>query len=94
MFSTNPVHRTNNLILRFIANNIFGSMAHYFLSKSLRIYFKYEESYDAMEDFKAPFPDSLRISGYAKLYKVLDKPYNKWGTYYVLNLEDRTDSES
>ena len=94
MFSTNPVHRTNNLVLRFIANNIFSPIAHYFLSKSLRVYFKYEQSYEDMEDFRAPFPDSLRISLYSKLYNILDKPYGRWGTYYVLKLEDITDSES
>lgn len=94
MFDTTPVHRTNNRILRFIANNVFSPIAHYFFSKSLRVYFKYEDSYEAMEGFKAPFPDSLRISGYAKLYDILDKPYEKWGTYYVLNRENGTDSES
>lgn len=94
MFNTTPVNRTSNRVLRFIANNIFSPIAHYFFTKSLRVYFKYEDSYEAMEDFKAPFPDSLRISGYAKLYDILDKPYEWWGTYYVLNLEDGTDSES
>lgn len=94
MFKSEPIHKTNNLLLRFIANNIFGNVAHFYLTKSLKYYFRYEDQFDTIDDFKPPFVDNLRIKVYSFLWKLLDKPQHRWGTVYRLILEDTTDGES
>lgn len=76
-------HNTNNLILRFFANQICSPVSSYFLNKSLNLYFKYEAEYERTDDFKPSFPDSLRISVYGRLYGIFNKPYMRWGSFYM-----------
>jgi len=83
-----PEHQTNNLILRFIANQIFHRISHMFLSRSLRIYYIYENEYDEDNSFVPPKFDHLRIRTYNWLYNVLDKPYSRWGTHYDISFDD------
>lgn len=81
-----PEHQTNNLILRFIANDIFHRISHMFLSRGLRIYYIYENEED--NSFIPPKFDHFRMKTYSWLYHVLDKPYRRWGTYYDISLDD------
>ena len=94
MFKSEPIHKTNNLLLRFIANNIFGNVAHFYLTKSLKYYFRYEDQFDTIDDFKPPLVDNFKMKMFVKFYNILDKPYKLWGTVYRLILEDPTDGES
>lgn len=77
-----PIHRTNNLFLRYFANQVCSPIGHYFFTKGLRIYFKYEKSYEEMDSFVPPFFDKIRIRAYVKLYDFFNIPYDKWGTIY------------
>lgn len=88
MFKTEPIHKTNNLLLRFVANNIFGNVAHFYLMKSLKYYFRYEDQFDTIDDFKPPFVDNLRIRVYSYLWNLLNKPQLRWGTMYKLIMDE------
>lgn len=78
-FST-PQHKTNVLPLRWIVNGLFHTASMYFFSKSLDIYFR-------DEDGIVPMTPKLerKMDLYHKIYKILDKPYDKFGTTYLLN---------
>lgn len=79
-----PEHQTNILPLRWIANYIFEPIAGKFLNIGLKVYFKYEDQFDENEDFEPPFFDRMLIKICSHLYNILDIPYKKWGTYYVM----------
>lgn len=81
---TIPEHRTNNLFLRFVANQICSPIGHYFLTKVFRIYFKYEKSYEEIDSFVPPRFDHIRMRLYMKIYDITNIPYDKWGTFYRL----------
>lgn len=82
-----PKHKTNNLFLRFIANKLSSPISNFFLIKSLRRYFKYEDEFDKDENFKMPRKDYFFHWLYAKLYRIIDMPYSKWGTLYTMDLD-------
>jgi len=86
-FQANPIHKTNNLALRFLANKVFHKISNYFLITSLRTYFKYEEDYDRDKNFKMPTKDYYLYMLCASIYGYLDIPYRKWGTTYTLDLD-------
>jgi hypothetical protein len=86
-FQADPIHKTNNLLLRFLANQVSHKISNYFLTLSLKRYFKYEDDYDRDENFRMPSKDYFFHAIYAKLYYYLDIPYYKWGTTYTLDLE-------
>lgn len=75
-----PQHKTNVLPLRWLVNGVFHPISMYFFSKSLGIYFR-------DEDGIVPMTPKLerKMEFYHKLYKILDKPYDKFGTTYLLN---------
>ncbi len=90
-----PIYKTNNRLLRFFADNISSPIGHYFFSKALRIYFKYEKSYEEVESFVPPKFDRYRMKVYNWIYDVFDIPYSRWGTTYRIirfdNLIDQSD---
>ena len=79
---TTPIHKTNNLLLRWFANYISSPISHRYLSKSLRIYFRDEDGIETMTPKL-----ERRMNCYSKLYRILGLPYEKWGTTYLLNRE-------
>lgn len=79
---TTPIHKTNNLFLRFIANNIFRVIASKFLRLSLRIYFRDEDGIQPMTPAL-----KRRMKVYIKLEHIFSKPYDMWGTMYELDLD-------
>ena len=79
---TTPIHKTNNLLLRWFANYISSPISYRYLSKSLRIYFRDEDGIETMTPKL-----ERRMNRYSKLYRILGLPYDKWGTTYLLNTE-------
>jgi hypothetical protein len=90
-----PIYKTNNRLLRFFADNISSPIGHYFFSKALHIYFKYEKSYEEVESFVPPKFDRYRMKVYNWIYDIMDIPYSRWGTIYRIirfdNLIDQSD---
>jgi len=88
-FST-PQHKTKVLPLRWLVNGVFHTASMYFFSKSLGIYFR-------DEDGITPMTPKLerKMEFYHKLYKILDKPYDKFGTTYLIsrNFLDKVSEE-
>lgn len=82
-----PQHKTKNPLLRFIANNISSPVSNFFLTKSLRRYFKYEDEFDKDENFRMPRKDYFFHLIYAKFYNLFRKPYDYWGTLYALDMD-------
>lgn len=82
-----PEHKTRNPLLRFIANNVSSPISHFFLTKSLNHYFKYEDEFDKDENFRMPRKDYFFHLVYAKLYSFLGTPYDYWGTFYKLDMD-------
>lgn len=82
-FKSTPIHKTNNLLLRWFANNISNPVSHHFLSLGLGIYFR-------DEDGIAPMTPALkrRMNFYIKIEKITGIPYRKWGTTYLLNMDE------
>lgn len=85
-FST-PEHKTNNLLLRWFANHISSPFAYFFFTKGLRISFKYEDRVEKDPDFLMPRLDYFRLKLHYRIYSFANKPYEKWGTMYKLDLE-------
>lgn len=79
---TTPVHKTNNLLLRWFANNVSSPISHKFLILGLGIYFR-------DEDKIVPMTPALkrRMSLYIKLEHFFGRPYYRWGTSYKLDLD-------
>jgi hypothetical protein len=69
-------HKTNNLILRFIANQVFHPLSMVFFTMGL----KYNEK------LPLTLPNMAMETLGFRLYKILDIPYSKWGTLYKLDL--------
>lgn len=76
---TKPIHKTKVLPLRWLANYVFEPISMYFFDKSLRIYFRDEDGIEAMTP---KLEKKMKI--YSKLYNILNVPYSKWGTTYLL----------
>jgi len=74
-YSTTPEHKTNNLPLRWFANSC-NHMSSYALRRALD-----------HEDFAEYNNTKLSKAGYRwwKLYRIIDAPYRKWGTTYLLD---------
>jgi hypothetical protein len=70
------IQKTNIIPLRWIGN-IFGELASNHLLKAVYM--------DEDGDF------NWRYSYHAKMWKILDKPYQWWGTYYELNIQGLKD---
>jgi hypothetical protein len=64
--------RSKNLVLRLIGN-ISGSISVYYLIRGIRA-----------EDKN----NANRSKLYAKLFRIFEKPQNRWGTYYTGNLNN------
>ena len=55
--------------------------------RSLKFYFRYEEDYDRDENFQIHRLDNYRMRTYSLLYKIINKPYDKWGTVYKIDMD-------
>jgi hypothetical protein len=73
-YSTTPEHKTNNLPLRWFANWC-NHLSSYPLRKALRQEWLVEDT---------PFPLSKAGHRWWKLYRIIDIPYRRWGTTYLL----------
>lgn len=82
-----PEHKTNNLILRWFANDVMHAAAYYFFIRGIRYSLKYEEEFDLDKDFLMPRKDYYLMNLYYKMYSILNKPYDWFGTTYIF---DRT----
>ena len=71
-----PEHKTNILPLRWLANYIFHPISMFFFRIGLRANDRLEWDYEYK--WYNRFVEWL---GW-KWYKIFDKPYSKWGTYY------------
>ncbi len=63
--------KTRNPALRFVGN-VSGSISTYFLMREIRSEDKNNNS---------------RARLYARLYRIFEKPQNKWGTYYTSDIK-------
>ena len=76
-----PEHKTNILPLRWLANYIFHPISMVFFRIGLRAndqIYESGEGYTIRDEFK-------EFLGW-RLYKILDKPYSKWGTVYKFEM--------
>lgn len=80
--STTPIHKTNNLILRWFANYVSSPISHKCLTLSLRIYFTDEDGVIPMTAWR-----KKKMNFYSKMYHRLGYPYSKWGTTYRLDMD-------
>lgn len=78
---TTPEHRTRIVPLRFIANNIFHPISMWFFHIGLRHNDKIE--WDRDYKWHNRFMEAFGF----KLYKLLNHPYEWWGTIYRLDME-------
>lgn len=77
-----PEHRTRILPLRYLANYVFHPISMWFFNMGLRANDKFEYDFS-----KTTILDSLKEKIGFNLYHLLNNPYDKWGTIYVMNLE-------
>lgn len=90
-FST-PEHKTNNLLLRWFANYVSSPFAYYFFTKGLRISFKYEDKTEKDPCYLMPRRDYFMMNLYYRIYYIANKPYERWGTMYKIDMEAWTKS--
>jgi hypothetical protein len=77
-----PEHRTNVLPLRWLANGVFHRISMVFLHIGLKANYKIYESNEGYT-----IRDEIKESLGAKLYKLFDIPYTKWGTVYRMDID-------
>ena len=82
-----PKHKTNNLLLRWFANYISSPFAYYFFTKGLRISFKHEDKIEQDLEPLMPKLDYFMMHIYYRIYSIANKPYEKWGTVYEVDMD-------
>lgn len=87
-FQSKPIHKTNNIILRWFVNNITHPISYHFFGKAMSIYVKYETHFDIYPKFKMPRPHDRKYRFNLFLYKILNLPYERYGTTYKIDLSD------
>lgn len=78
-----PEHRTNIYPLRWIANYLFHPISMFFFRIGLRAnhqIYDSNEGYSILDEIKEKF-------GF-KLYNLLNRPYDQWGTIYKFEMPE------
>ena len=76
-----PIHKTNILPLRWIANYIFHPISYKFFMVGLN--FNDHIAWDKNYKWYNRAVESISF----KIYKFLDRPYQWWGTMYKLDMD-------
>lgn len=76
-----PEHKTNILPLRWLANYIFHPVSMWFFKIGLKSNDKLEHDY-----LNATAFDKIKEFVGFRLYKILNYPYDLWGTIYKMDL--------
>ena len=77
-----PEHKTKNILLRWLANNVFHTVSMWFFHIALNATDKREYNFDNYY-IRHAFAEFFGF----RLYKIFDYPYSKWGTYYKFDSE-------
>ena len=82
-----PEHRTKVLPLRWLANYIFHPASMVFFRMGLRAN---EQIYESNEGYT--IRDEIKEIVGSRMYRLLDRPYSKWGTLYKLDKDLLSDT--
>lgn len=88
-FRTTPIHKTKILPLRWFVNKVTHPISYYFFGKAMGTYLKYEDYFNIYPEFKMPLKDHRKYTFHITLHKILDKPYQMWGTMYKIDFFDQ-----